>query len=262
MSSKVAFAVCAHPDDIEIFMLGTLLQLKDAGYEIHMMNLANGSGGTMDQPRDVIVPQRAQEARNAAEKAGAIYHESIAEDFFVLYTVENIARLGSVMRDVKPDVLLIHSLEDYMEDHMIAARLALTASFGRASCNFPANPPRPITSQNITVYHAQPHMNRTPMGKPVVPEMFVDVSGEIDRKGEILAEHKSQKIWLDQSQGMDSYIISMRALNQEVGQMSGRFEYAEGWRRHLHIGYGEADANPIADALGQKVMMNAAYAND
>jgi hypothetical protein len=31
--------------------------------------------------------------------------------------------------------------------------------------------------------------------------------------------------------------------------MSGRFEYAEGWRRHLHLGLSAHDDDPLAAAL-------------
>ena len=46
MSDKRAFAVAAHPDDIEFFMAGTLMRLGEAGYELHYMNVADGSCGT------------------------------------------------------------------------------------------------------------------------------------------------------------------------------------------------------------------------
>ena len=36
--------------------------------------------------------------------------------------------------------------------------------------------------------------------------------------------------------------------------MSGRFEYAEGWRKHLHLGFCSADADPLAAALGDLVI--------
>ena len=44
---KSAIAIGAHPDDIEFMMAGTLLLLKKAGYEIHYMNVANGSCGSV-----------------------------------------------------------------------------------------------------------------------------------------------------------------------------------------------------------------------
>ena len=45
---KTAFAVGAHPDDIEFMMAGTLMALKLKGYEIHYMHAANGSCGAME----------------------------------------------------------------------------------------------------------------------------------------------------------------------------------------------------------------------
>ena len=46
MDKKVAMAVAAHPDDIEFYMAGTLLLLREAGYEVHYMTLASGSCGS------------------------------------------------------------------------------------------------------------------------------------------------------------------------------------------------------------------------
>ena len=39
-------AIACHPDDIDFGMAGTLMMLKKAGYEIHYMDVANGSLGT------------------------------------------------------------------------------------------------------------------------------------------------------------------------------------------------------------------------
>ena len=65
----------------------------------------------------------------------------------------------------------------------------------------------------------------------------------------MLACHKSQKHWLDASQGFDSYLDTMKDLMREVGAMSGHYEYAEGWRKHLHLGFCAEDADPLSKAL-------------
>ena len=65
----------------------------------------------------------------------------------------------------------------------------------------------------------------------------------------MLACHKSQQQWLDTSQGLNSYLETMHELLREVGTMSGRFEYAEGWRRHIHLGLCPPTADPLRDAL-------------
>jgi LmbE family N-acetylglucosaminyl deacetylase len=46
--SASAIAIGAHPDDIEFYMAGTLLLLKEAGYAIHYLNVANGNSGSTE----------------------------------------------------------------------------------------------------------------------------------------------------------------------------------------------------------------------
>ena len=86
--AKAAFAIACHPDDIEFGMAGTLIKLKNAGYEIHYMNIANGSLGTNQYDYKTIVAMRREEAIQAAKLIGAHYHESICDDVEVFYTTE------------------------------------------------------------------------------------------------------------------------------------------------------------------------------
>jgi LmbE family N-acetylglucosaminyl deacetylase len=155
-----------------------------------------------------------------------------------------------VVREVAPEIILTHALRDYMEDHMNAARLAVTAAFCRGMPNYPVDPPRAPADQDVTVYHAQPHGNFDEYGRVVRPEFCVDVTDMQERKAALLAQHASQKAWLDRSQGMDSYLITMRERDREVGRMSGRFAAAEGWRTHYRPGFCADGADPIAAALG------------
>jgi LmbE family N-acetylglucosaminyl deacetylase len=121
--------------------------------------------------------------------------------------------------------------------------------------NFPVDPPRPAIEGSVTVYHAQPAGNRDPLGNLVLPKIFVDVGEKIDQRVAMLALHESQKRFLDETQWMDSYLETLREMAREIGQMSGRFEYAEGWRRHLHLGFCDADTDPLVDALGPLVQV-------
>jgi hypothetical protein len=79
--------------------------------------------------------------------------------------------------------------------------------------------------------------------------LFIDIGSVIDEKTAMLAKHESQKVWLDRSQGMDSYLMAMRELAREVGRLSGRYEIAEGWRRHLHLGLCSEQADPLRRVL-------------
>jgi LmbE family N-acetylglucosaminyl deacetylase len=143
-----------------------------------------------------------------------------------------------------------------MEDHQNTARLAVTAAFVRSMPNFITTPPRVPTTQNVTVYHAQPHGNRDPLRQVVYPDIYVDITGVIEEKRAMLAHHRSQKEWLDRTQGMGAYLDMMTTLSGEVGTMSGRFTYAEGWRSRLHLGFGSETDDPLSLALSDYVCSN------
>jgi LmbE family N-acetylglucosaminyl deacetylase len=251
--TKCAFAIAAHPDDIEFVMAGTMIRLRDAGYELHYLNIANGCCGSTEYDAPTLREIRRKEAIASAQSIGAIFHESLTNDLEIMYDLPTLRRLASIVRQVAPEIVLTHSPEDYMEDHTNACRLAVTAAFARGMPNFTVDPPWPITSQAATIYHAQPHGNRTPLGEPVVPSCFVDVTSLLEQKATMLAYHASQRRWLDESQGLDSYVQTMRELMREVGVMSGYFECAEGWRRRIHLGFCDAEADPLVSALGTSV---------
>ncbi len=254
-----AMAIGAHPDDIEFMMAGTLLRLKDAGAEIHMWNLASGNCGTAVLPKDEIVRLRAAEARASAEAAGATIHPALTDDLAIYYEPGLLARVAAVLREVKPGILLIPSPQDYMEDHMNTCRLAVTAAFAHGMVNFPTDPPRPAWQEPVVLYHAQPYGLCDALGHRIQPERYVDTSPVLARKRTMLTKHDTQKSWLDVSQGLDSYLLEMEAMSRQVGQMSGRFEHAEGWRRHSHLGFGPPDFDPLQQALGPACWVNPGY---
>jgi hypothetical protein len=74
----------------------------------------------------------------------------------------------------------------------------------------------------------------------------------MERKAEMLAMHKSQKEWLDVSQGQDSYIHTMQGITRQMGEISKHFEYAEGWIRHAHMGFCGPEDDPVLEILGSK----------
>lgn len=242
-------AVGCHPDDIEFMMGGTLCLLQQRGCEIHYLNIANGSCGTKVHSKEEIIRIRRQEAKKSAFLLGAVFHESIVDDLDVFYTPGLVRRVAAKVREVKPQMILTLSLEDYMEDHMNAARITVTAAFVRGMRNFPTEPVRPPFLEDVVLYHALPYGLKDMMDRLILPDFFIDVGSVMDRKTELLSCHESQQDWLDGSQRLDSYLSAMKDMTREVGRLSGRFAYAEGWRRHNPLGFAPADANPLVELL-------------
>ena len=245
-----ALAIFAHPDDIEFVAAGTLLLLKERGWDIHYMNLCNGNCGSVEMDADSTAKKRLAEAQEAARILGATFYPPISNDVELAYTTPLLRKVAAVARESKASIVLTHAPLDYMEDHMIACRLAVTAAFCHGVPNFASDPPRDAWFHDVTVYHAMPHGLCTPLRDPVKADAYVNTASVHETKRRALAAHESQKHWLDVSQGMDSYLISMDEASRAVGRLSGQFSLAEGWRRHLHLGFSAADIDPLRDALG------------
>jgi len=258
MSKPVVLAVASHPDDIEFLMAGTLLMLRRAGCETHVLNVANGSCGSRVHPARAIRAIRRREARAAAAVLGARWHPPLADDLEVLYDLRLLRRLAAVVREVAPGIVLTHSPSDYMEDHVNAGRLAVSAAFARGLPNFRTVPARRAVASDAVVYHAMPSGLRDPLRRRVIPGLFVNTAPVHARKREALSQHRSQGDWLAHSQKLNSYLLTMESQSEEVGRMSRRFRHAEGWRRHLHLGFGAAGADPLRELLGRDCLVNRA----
>jgi LmbE family N-acetylglucosaminyl deacetylase len=244
-------AAGAHPDDIEFMMAGTLLRLRDAGATIHMWNIANGMCGTATHSPDEIIALRWQEAQASAAVAGAIMHPPIGDDLAVFFEAGALAKAAALIRQVHPDIILTQSPQDYMEDHQNACRLVVTAAFVRGMRNFVTDPPVEPWAGDTVIYHALPHGLRDELRRRIQPGQYVNIAPVLATKRQMLAAHRTQKEWLDLSQGMDAYLNEMETMARQVGQMSGRFELAEGWRRHSHLGFARTGSNdPLGEALG------------
>lgn len=257
--SPVVLAIGAHPDDIEFMAAGTLLLLKQAGCETHYMNLASGNCGSVQYDSKTTRKVRAAEARRAARLLGAHFHPSLVDDLEIFYDLKTLHRLAAVVREVGPEIVLTHSPRDYMEDHTNACRLAVTAAFAHGMPNFESVPRRAVYQGDVVLYHWMPHGFQDQLRRRVVAGAFVDTASVQPVKRAALSEHRSQQHWLDTSQGMNSYLAAMEDMSRELGRRSGKFKHAEGFRRHLHLGFSAEETDPLAALLGKHYLINQAF---
>ncbi len=250
---KKVLALHCHPDDIEFMMAGTLFLLKDAGFEIHYMNMANGCYGSAVYSKDKAAVVRRDEAIQAARFLGADFHESITDDLGVYYTPDLIRKTLSIIRTVAPDIVLLPSPEEYMEDHMNTCRVGVTAAFCRAMPSLQSIPDVAPVGNDLTIYHAMPYGLTDGMRNKIIPDFYIDIESVIEKKRTMLGYHKSQKEWLDESQGIDSYLDTMQEMSASMGSNSKTFNFAEGWRRHSHIGFSANEMKPLEEILSKKI---------
>ncbi len=266
MSSRVALAVGAHPDDVEISCAGTLKALQEAGYTIHIATMTLGDCGSRTMAADEVRRVRRAEAEEACRVLGATYHYAGANDFSIFNDDTHNRRVTALVREVAPDIVFTHAPADYMLDHDHTSVLVRNACFQAPAPNYDCS-----RYGVAGVVSAVPHLYYWDVmegidifGKPVAPGFYVDVSGEIDLKSKMLAAHRSQREWLRAQHGMDEYLDTMRAWGarrgREASEIAGRrasIAYAEAFRQHL--GHAYPQDNVLAALLPSRIVRNPDY---
>ena len=236
---QVALSLLAHPDDAEILCAGTLIRLADAGWEIHIATATPGDCGTMDRDRWEISSVRTREAMAAARMIGATYHCLDERDGFVVYDKPSIAKAIDLFRRVAPSLVFAHAPSDYMLDHEQCSLLARGASFIYGAPNVSQFPRHP-ESRVPYLYYCDPVGGTDPLGQPATPTTRVDITGQMEKKSQMLSAHASQREWLRAHHGMDEYIESMKRHGEMRGNELGT-RYAEGFTQHRGHPYPQDD---------------------
>jgi LmbE family N-acetylglucosaminyl deacetylase len=241
----VALSILAHPDDAEFLCAGTLIRLRELGWQVHVASMTPGDKGSAELSPEEIAQVRRAEGVRAAALIGAAYHCLEERDLLVFYAERPLERVTRLLRTVRPQLLFTHSPADYMLDHEMTSTLVRAAAFGAPAPNFFRDQGHPPPLVGIPhLYYCDPIEGKDALGRPVEPGIRVDVSGVIERKAEMLAAHASQRDWLLKHHGMDQYLQSMRDWGAHQGRAAG-VAYAEGFRQHLGHSY------PQDNLLGQ-----------
>lgn len=126
-----ALSIGAHPDDADTSAGGLLWKLKDAGWDIRLLSVTDGSAGTCDpdMTRERLAAVRRKEAENSGLKLGGRYDVFSHLDGQLEPKLAIREELIRYIRDYAPDVIFTNRLCDYHADHRNTALLVQDASF-------------------------------------------------------------------------------------------------------------------------------------
>ncbi len=207
-------AVGAHPDDLEILCGGTLARFVQEGHEVVMCHASLGDRGSFVHGREEVARIRGEEARRAAEVAGAEYATLGLSDGEILAgDPEQRRAVVDLVRQVRPDLIVTHSPGDYMSDHNEVSKLVFDCSFHATLPLFETG--KPHHSIVPPIYYME-----TVMGIGFSPTEFVDVSEQIETKVAMLEAHESQLTWLRDHDGVD-IVEQMKTTTRFRGQQCG-----------------------------------------
>jgi LmbE family N-acetylglucosaminyl deacetylase len=179
-------AVMAHPDDAELLCAGTLARAQAEGAQVGICVMCNGDKGiSRGQKIEDLADVRRAEMADAAKclQAKAFWFDS--SDGSLFDTLENRRKLIEYYRQFSPTLVIAHDLCDYHPDHRAASVLAEAATWFCASNGH-------VTQSQAMVSPPALWFADTLNMSGFEPQFYVDVSGQIETKKQMLGCHRSQ----------------------------------------------------------------------
>jgi len=209
-------AIAAHPDDIEITCGGTLLKMVSMGRTTGVLDLTRGEMGTLGTQED-----RDKEAEEAGRLLNLSWRGNLSlPDSAVENNQENKLKLAQVIRDKRPELVILPHWEQRHPDHLACSRLGYDACFiaGLKKAALECEPFRPRKIVYVSYFRNNDY------------SFLVDITEFIEEKCEAVAAYKSQfsnpvtakHIF---QPGVDIYEL-MRTRARALGQLVG-VQYAE-----------------------------------
>lgn len=219
----VVLAVGAHPDDLELKCFGTLAKYVKQGHSVVTCTVANGSLGDYIRSPSELAEIRKQEATAAAKKIGATYIGLDIGDLEVDgHSPVQQRKMAELIRQVKPDVIITHSPDDYMSDHVETSNLVFYSSFASSIPNYKTE--TPCYDLVAAVYYME-----NSLGVNFLPQEYVDITEEQNLKLQAICCHHSQMDWLAEHDNQDM-AHSAEVMAEFRGMQCGT-KYAEAFRR-------------------------------
>jgi bacillithiol biosynthesis deacetylase BshB1 len=175
-------AVCAHPDDAELIMGGTIARETARGRRVALVDLTRGESGSRGTPET-----RAAEATQAARILGVAHRESLGlPDARLAAIPEQKDVVVAALRRLRPRVVLLQHWEQRHPDHAAASRIVYDACFLAGLRNYrsdlgPAHRPRKLIYAVTMTEVAE-----------VPPSFVVDITASWETKLQAIAAFASQ----------------------------------------------------------------------
>ncbi len=173
-----ALALAAHRDDIEITCGGLLIKFADMGYTTGIVDFTAGEMGTRGTAQD-----RENEANAAANVMGIVHRENLhMPDAKLDNTLANRMAVATVIRRLKPRLVILPHWSQRHPDHRVAGEIAYDACYfaGLRKMDIEGEPHRPKKILYTAFFRQPPY------------SFLVDITEQYARKIEAVRAYVSQ----------------------------------------------------------------------
>lgn len=221
----------AHPDDVELSCVGTLLDAIHRGKKVGIVDLTQGELGTRGSG-----PLRLVEAENSRQLMGATYRHNLdMGDGFFEINEKSLLQIIQEIRFGQPELVLANSIDDRHPDHGRASELVHRACFlaglTKIKTTFNGLDQEAWRPKSVFYYIQDKNLD---------PDFVIDISSYMDTKIECIKCFSSQ--FYDPNSDEpdtpltgDDYFDFIKGKAKSYGRHIGA-GYAEGFNTRKYLG--------------------------
>jgi len=244
LEQPVALVVGAHPDDIEVLCLGTLLRLRQAGWRIVIATLAGTGRPSTAGPR-----LRELTSHNLAGPLSAEVYRLEAAEYCVVYGEEVCRCVAALIRAARPALLLTYGPYDPRPDCEHTSRIlrqaALVAPRACYQTHTVAGGGAEPTARVPHLYYCDPVELVDAFGQQVEPSLVVDISPVLEMKRQLI-----EQLLAREDHAASARLRQWQTWARRRGEQAG-FASGEGFWQHVAAPFPRDDL--LREVLGTAV---------
>jgi len=219
---KKILIVAPHPDD-EVFGCGGIIKkFSEEGSEINVLIVSRGSSKYYSEERVINVRKEAKEAHNILGVKETIFLDFPAPELDTISISEIAREIAKVIYELKAEILFLPHRGDIHHDHTAVFNAGIVAA-------------RPVGLYSVKEIICYETLSETEWAPPFgddafIPNLFIDISEQIDTKLKAIKCFKSQVRDFPNSRSLEANEALAKFRGSTVG-----FERAEAFMQIRRI---------------------------
>ena len=185
LDTQRVLVIAPHPDDEVLGAGGTVARFSDTGAEVVIAIVTKGAAPLFAEAAAANVRREARAAHAHLGVARTVFLDQPAARLDEVPHYQLNRALGELVREVAPDTLLLPFVGDIHLDHQLTFLSAMVAARPHGA----AFPGRILCYETLS----ETNWNAPFMTPSFVPNVFVDISAQLERKLEAMRLYDSQQ---------------------------------------------------------------------
>ncbi|MDG2396461.1 MAG: bacillithiol biosynthesis deacetylase BshB1 [Flavobacteriaceae bacterium] len=174
----------AHPDDVELGCGGSIALSIKQGKKVGIIDLTEGELGTRGNKKI-----RLKEAQKASSVLGVLYRHNLKfRDGFFINDEKHQLSIISLLRDLRPEIVLCNAISDRHIDHSRASKLVSDSCFLSGLSKIQSK----SKNGDDQIFWRPPKIYHYIQWDDLTPDFVINISKTIDVKIEAILKYKSQ----------------------------------------------------------------------